>query len=111
VELYSFGTYSKRFAESFENFRLPRILPQVFPKGFSPQETIDENDLSTTIGIKGTELWGWHWDLSSTYSDTQRCRIQSPCRTASRWRTGCPDRTGWRYGAHQRVRLRRAETD
>lgn len=67
VEVYSFGTYSKRYAESFENFRLPSILPQVFPNGFSPQETIDENDLSTTVGIKGTELLGWHWDLSSTY--------------------------------------------
>ena len=66
VEVYSFGTYAHRYAEAFENFRLPTILPQVFPSGFSPQETIDENDLSTTVGVKGTSV-GWHWDLSSTY--------------------------------------------
>lgn len=67
VELYSFSTYANRYAESYENYRLPSILPQVFPNGFSPQETIDENDFSTTWGLKGTRLWGWHWDLSSTY--------------------------------------------
>ncbi len=67
VELYSFGTYAKRYAASFENYRLPSILPQLFPNGFSPQETIDENDLSTTVGVKGDDLWGWHWDVSSTF--------------------------------------------
>jgi iron complex outermembrane recepter protein len=67
VELYSFGTYANRYAESFENYRLPSILPEVFPDGFSPEETIEENDFSATLGIKGNDLWGWHWDLSSTY--------------------------------------------
>jgi iron complex outermembrane receptor protein len=67
VEFYSFGTYAHRDADTNENFRLPSILPQVYPEGFVPQETIDENDLSTTWGVKGTQLLGWHWDLSSTY--------------------------------------------
>jgi iron complex outermembrane recepter protein len=66
IEVYSFGTYAHRYAEAYENFRLPTVLPEVFPSGFSPQETIDENDLSTTLGVKGTSV-GWHWDLSSTY--------------------------------------------
>ncbi len=67
VEFYSFGTYANRYAESYENYRLPSILPEVYPDGFAPQETIEENDFSTTWGIKGTQLLGWHWDLSSTY--------------------------------------------
>ncbi len=67
VEFYSFGTYSDRDAEAYENYRLPSILPEVYPNGFAPQETIEENDFSTTWGVKGTQLWGWHWDVSSTY--------------------------------------------
>jgi iron complex outermembrane recepter protein len=67
VELYSFGTYAHRHAESYENFRLPSILPAVYPAGFSPQEKIDEADFSDTLGVKGKDLLGWHWDLSTTY--------------------------------------------
>lgn len=65
-EVYSFGSYAHRYAGAIQNYRLPSILPQLFPNGFSPQETIDENDASTTVGVKGTAA-GWRWDLSSTY--------------------------------------------
>jgi iron complex outermembrane receptor protein len=67
VEVYSFATYAHRDAESYENYRLPTVLPAVYPTGFSPQETIAENDFSVTVGVKGDELLGWHWDLASTY--------------------------------------------
>ncbi len=67
VEIYSFGTYADRDAQAYENYRLPSILPAVYPDGFAPSETIEENDFSATLGVKGTQLWGWHWDLSSTY--------------------------------------------
>ena len=67
VELYGFGTYATRWAEAFENYRLPTVLPAVYPDGFAPQETIDENDYSATLGLRGDQLFGWHWDLSSTY--------------------------------------------
>lgn len=67
VELYGFATYAHRDAKAYENFRLPTRLPQVYPHGFSPQATIDENDYAATLGARGDQLWGWHWDLSTTY--------------------------------------------
>jgi len=67
VELYGFGTYAHRDAQSYQNYRPPTVLPQLDPGGFVPQETINENDYSNTLGIKGRNLFGWAWDLSTTY--------------------------------------------
>lgn len=67
VELYGFGTYAHRNAASYQNYRPPFILPEVYPNGFTPQETVNENDYSITAGIKGDNLFGWSWDLSTTY--------------------------------------------
>jgi len=67
AEVYSFATYAHRDGQSYENFRLPKVIPAVYPNGFSPQATIDENDYAATLGIKGDQLLDWHWDVSSTY--------------------------------------------
>jgi len=67
VELYGFGTYGHRDAQSYQNYRPPSVLPAVYPDGFVPRETVNENDFSVTTGIKGQNLFGWSWDLSSTY--------------------------------------------
>lgn len=67
IEVYSFGTYGHRNGESYENYRVPSVLPEVYPNGFSPIETDDEDDFSETAGVKGGGLLGWDWDLSSTY--------------------------------------------
>jgi iron complex outermembrane receptor protein len=67
AEVYSFATYAHRDAESYENYRLPTVIPSIYPNGFSPQETIAEDDFSVTAGVKGNDLLGWHWDLASTY--------------------------------------------
>lgn len=67
VELYGFGTYAHRNAQAYQNYRPPSVLPQLYPDGFVPQETINENDYSVTAGIKGENLFGWSWDLSTTY--------------------------------------------
>lgn len=67
IEAYSFATYAHRNAESYENYRLPNKIPAIYPNGFSPQETISENDFSVTAGVKGNDLFGWHWDVASTY--------------------------------------------
>ena len=83
IQLYSFGSYGHKKADSFENYRLPSrasytstttdsggntttttIYP--YPYGFNPKEATEENDLSFTGGVKG-EVFGWAWDLSSTY--------------------------------------------
>ncbi|WP_260854068.1 TonB-dependent receptor plug domain-containing protein [Paraburkholderia sp. BCC1886] len=67
VELYGFGTYAHRNAQAYQNYRPPTVLPSVYPDGFVPRETINENDYSVTTGIKGQNLFGWSWDLSTTY--------------------------------------------
>ncbi len=67
TELYGFGTYAHRKGESYQNYRPPSVLPQVYPNGFVPVETLNENDYSVTAGVKGQNLFGWAWDLSSTY--------------------------------------------
>jgi len=72
---YSFGTYARRTAEAYENPRQPTwISPAVdvlFPNGFTPKETDDENDFSLTAGIKGSASNQWNWDLSASYGQDQ----------------------------------------
>ncbi|KWB20503.1 hypothetical protein WL32_17790 [Burkholderia cepacia] len=67
IDLYGFGTYGHRNAAAYENARPAFYLPAVFPNGFVPQDTLNENDYSVTVGAKGKALLGWSWDLSSTY--------------------------------------------
>ena len=67
-KFYSLGTLGRKSAESYENWRTPAKLPQVYPDGFSPQETLTEQDYAVTAGITGTGPLGWLIDLSSTYS-------------------------------------------
>jgi len=89
IEIYSFGTYSKRIASAYENLRVPdRIIRSAVPgvggtlgapssvvfdpngdnpsNGFSPREGIREDDFGATAGVKG-ESSGFRWDLSSTW--------------------------------------------
>jgi iron complex outermembrane receptor protein len=67
LELYSFGTYGHKYAGAYENFRTPTRLPQLYPLGFNPMETIKEEDYAITGGAKGKVFGDWDWDLSSTY--------------------------------------------
>jgi iron complex outermembrane receptor protein len=67
VDLYAFATAAHRSGGSVQNYRLPSRLPQLYPNGFSPVETSNENDGSLTAGIKGGNLAGWRWDLSASY--------------------------------------------
>lgn len=78
VELYAFGSYGRRDASAYENYRQPwrvsrspvlgvageQILYN--PEGFNPREAIKEDDFSNTGGIKG-ETAGFRWDISTTY--------------------------------------------
>lgn len=76
LELYSFGTYGQKTAESNENYRLPHIAAYTsaatgqttyqYPYGFTPLEAITETDYAITGGLRGV-LADWNWDLSSTY--------------------------------------------
>jgi iron complex outermembrane receptor protein len=76
LNLYSFATYGKKKARAYENYRMPNRLPTIYPTGFSPQETFDEEDFAFTAGLKGKVFGAWHWDLSSTYGkDTARLGV------------------------------------
>ncbi len=75
AKFYGFGSYGHRIAAAYENYRDPDIVTGVdssgagvipFPNGFNPQEALNEDDYSFTLGLKGTVV-GWDWDLSSTY--------------------------------------------
>jgi iron complex outermembrane receptor protein len=69
IDAYSFITYGHRHAEAYENYRLPDVLPQVFPAGFDPLETDEENDYAATLGLKAGDIAGFHASLSTTYGE------------------------------------------
>jgi len=73
LEAYVIGTYGQKFAQAYENYRVPNLVigrdgTNPRPAGFSPREQIDEIDYAVTGGFKG-ELGdsGWRFDLASTY--------------------------------------------
>jgi iron complex outermembrane receptor protein len=71
-ELYAIATYGHKEARAYENYRMPSRLPAIYPLGFSPKETIKQDDVGFTAGIKG-KLADWNMDLSSTYGkDTSK---------------------------------------
>ncbi|MDE7541026.1 TonB-dependent receptor plug domain-containing protein [Gluconobacter sphaericus] len=66
IQAYSFASFGHVNGESYQNYRLPTVLPEVYPNGFSPQITLAQNDYSFTGGFKG-QFIGWDWDVSTTY--------------------------------------------
>jgi iron complex outermembrane receptor protein len=76
AELYAFGTWGKKEAGSYENYRLPNrvsytnpstgVVTYMYPLGFSPREETEETDYQMTAGVQG-DIGEWHWDAASTY--------------------------------------------
>ena len=64
---YGLITYGHRHSEAYENYRTPTRIPTVYPYGFSPLETDEENDFAATLGVKADNVFGFHADLSTTY--------------------------------------------
>jgi iron complex outermembrane recepter protein len=67
AQLYSFGSYGRKHAQAFANYRLPNRIPALYPLGFNPQQESKEQDYGMTVGIKGTAFGDWRWDLATTY--------------------------------------------
>ncbi|MCQ9156636.1 TonB-dependent receptor plug domain-containing protein [Acidomonas methanolica] len=67
IEAYTTATYAHRFTQITQVYRTPSRLPDLYPNGFTPQQTATENDFSAALGLRGHDLLGWRWDLSSTY--------------------------------------------
>jgi len=80
LELYSFGTYGHKMGQAYENFRVPSrvsglngVRPR--PLGFSPKESITEDDYAVTGGASGV-VNGWNYDVSTTYGkDTEAVNV------------------------------------
>ena len=76
LKVYSFSTYAHRYSQGFGFFRTaisPQTFQQVYPNGYMPEFESSEDDFQSVIGIKGTNLLGWDWDLSTSYgSDNAR---------------------------------------
>lgn len=69
IEAYAFGTYGQRNAEGTGFFRYPvssaNIL-SVYPLGYRPVTTGDNEDYAATAGLRG-EAGAWTWDTSLNY--------------------------------------------
>nr|WP_083301969.1 TonB-dependent receptor [Kozakia baliensis] len=72
IQAYASATYGHRSSQSYQNYRLPSSLNDypgyqaLYPWGYSPLETLNENDYEVKAGLKG-DFRGWHWDLSTVY--------------------------------------------
>ena len=69
LQVYSFGTLSKREGEAAGFFRRPsddRTVRSIHPDGFLPLIGSEIWDASITGGIKGN-VAGWRWDLSTAF--------------------------------------------
>jgi iron complex outermembrane receptor protein len=74
VELYSFGTYSSRHADSWLTFRNPNAannIIQVYPDGYVPRLHIRDEDFQVAGGLRGTGPAEIGFDLSTTYSENK----------------------------------------
>jgi iron complex outermembrane receptor protein len=72
INFYTFGSYGYKWGQAYENYRVPTVVTGVnpadvpFPLGFSPKESITENDYSLAAGFDGVTA-GWNWDISTVY--------------------------------------------
>lgn len=70
VELYSFGGYNKLDGIAYNFFRRAgqdETVRAIHPDGFLPLQDIEMQNFSTAIGVRGDDLAGFGWDLSSVY--------------------------------------------
>jgi iron complex outermembrane receptor protein len=71
IDLYSFGTFASRNTAAWLTFRNPNVvnnITAVTPDGYTPRLFLKDRDFQVALGAKGTELFGFDWDLSSTFS-------------------------------------------
>jgi iron complex outermembrane receptor protein len=76
TEIYAFGSYGQKNANSYENYRQPNkvaytdpttgVTTYPLPYGFDPREQTHETDSQINVGVRGV-IEEWNWDLSSGY--------------------------------------------
>jgi iron complex outermembrane receptor protein len=74
VKVYAFGTISSRNTAAWLTFRNPNSLNNnvaVYPDGYTPRLFLKDRDYQFAVGMKGQNLLGFAWDLSTTYSTNE----------------------------------------
>jgi iron complex outermembrane receptor protein len=77
VTLYSDATYAHRYSQGWGFYRpekSPQNYPDVYPNGYIPKFEDVEDDFQPTVGVKGDNLLGWNWNLSTSYG-SDRAKI------------------------------------
>lgn len=70
VTVYSFGGYNRLEGRTFNFFRRAgqdETVRAIYPNGYLPFQEVELENFSTAVGIRGTDLAGFGWDLSSVY--------------------------------------------
>ncbi|MDB5456867.1 MAG: TonB-dependent receptor [Caulobacter sp.] len=71
IDVYSFGTVASRNTAAWLTFRNPNSVNNITainPDGYTPRLFLKDRDFQFAIGAKGADLFGFDWDLSSTFS-------------------------------------------
>jgi iron complex outermembrane receptor protein len=72
LDLYSFGSYARKIAQSHQNYRVPNLVvgkaptDRLYPLGFDPRQELREHDFQVTLGARGV-VAEWNWDLASSW--------------------------------------------
>jgi len=69
IEAYSFGTLSSRNSAAWLTYRAPSAFNNnatVYPDGYSPRLFLKDRDYQGVVGVKGSGLLGFDWDLSTS---------------------------------------------
>ncbi len=70
-EVYAFGTITSRLSRAWLTPRLPGNAANnvaVYAEGYSPRLRMDDKDFQHAFGVKGKNLAGFAYDLSTTFS-------------------------------------------
>lgn len=71
VELYSFGTFSKRHTAGWLTYRLPTASNSnisIYPEGYMPRIHLRDEDFQVATGLRGEVGDDIHYDLSTSYA-------------------------------------------
>ncbi len=79
VTAYAFGGYNRLDGVSFNFIRRPgqdETVRSIFPNGFRPEQHTRLENTSFATGLRGDDLAGFAWDLSSVYGVSEdRLRV------------------------------------
>lgn len=91
LELYSFGTFSKRHTDAWLTYRVPQAvnnIVEIYPEGYSPHLHVHDLDYQVAGGLRGDVALGFHMDLSTTYASDRASYVETTALNASLGPTG-----------------------